>query len=120
MPWDEARIFLGLPIYFSSAHWTLHYLKPKYLGFIGFDMNYKPTEDGSTAFYGTGYDIKNRGMPDYMYQVINVYNNNQNIMTTFFERLSQRAGGTKLFNLSDDPESMLPWERITFEDFKAL
>lgn len=120
MEWKDARIYLGLPMYFGSAHWTLHYLKPDYLGFIGFDMNYTPTDDGSTAFYGVGYDIQTRGIPDPMYQFQRVYKNDPDILQKLFERLDERRGKTKLFNLSDDPDSLLPWEKISFEEFKEL
>ena len=120
MSWQDARIFLGLPMYFTSAHWTLHYLNPKYLGFIGFDMNYTPTEDGSTAFYGVGHDIKTRGIPDPIYQFRKVYKNDPDIFNKLLDRLDERRGRTKLFNLSDDPNTVLPWEKITFEEFKEL
>ena len=120
MAWNTARIHLGLPMYFGAAHWSLWYLKPKYLAFIGFDMNYTPSEDGSTAFYGEGYDIQTRGIPDPLYQMRKIYGNDPDMLNKLFDRLDETKGNTKLFNLSDDPSSVLPWERITFDEFKEL
>jgi len=122
MEWSDARIFLGLPIYFTSTYWALFYLKPTHIGFIGFDMNYTPQKDGSTAFYGVGYDIQKRGMPDPLYQFRNVeeYKNNPDILKTLFDRLNERKGNTKLVNLSDDPDSVLPWDKMSFEDFMVM
>lgn len=119
MPFHEARYFLGLPMYFGAAYWSLYWLKPKHLGFIGFDMNYKPKEDGSTTFYGVGHDIKTRGIPDPLYQLKEIYKD-ENMMDILFSRLEERKVNCKLWNLSDEPESLLPWERITFEEFRSL
>ena len=64
MPFKNARLFLGLPMYFGLTYWSIHYMKPKHLAFLGFDMNYTPDADGNTAFYGKGLDMQVRGMPD--------------------------------------------------------
>lgn len=119
MEWKEARKFLGLPIYFGVSYWILHYLKPSAIGYIGFDMNYVP-QDGKTAFYGTGIDIQKRGMPDPLYQIKKEYGGDENIMNTLFDRLNERKGNTALYNLSTDENSVLPWDKITFEEFKSL
>lgn len=122
MEWSEARIFLGLPIYFTATYWVLNYLKPTHIGFIGFDMNYTPKADGSTAFYGVGYDMQKRGMPDPLYQFKNVkeYRDDPNIIHKLFDRLDKRKGEAKLLNLSDDPDSILPWEKVSFEQFVEM
>ena len=122
MEWSRARIFLGLPIYFTATYWVLHYLKPTHIGFIGFDMNYTPKEDGSTAFYGVGYDMQKRGMPDPLYQFRNVkeYKDDPNIINTLFNRLDERKRDTMLLNLSDDPSSVLPWDKLSFDEFTRM
>lgn len=61
MPFNEARVYLGMLMYFGAAYWSLYYMKPKHLGFIGFDMNYTPNDEGHTTHYGVGHDIKTRG-----------------------------------------------------------
>ena len=124
MPWKKARLHLGLPIYFTMSYWALHYLNPTHIGFIGFDMDYTPSDDGSTSFYGVGYDMKKRGMPDPLYQFRNVpaYANNPNILNELLERLSIKSENNKckLINLSDNPNSVLPWDKMSFEEFKVL
>lgn len=122
MPWQQARIYLGLPIYFTSTYWALWHLKPSYIGYIGFDMNYTPKEDGSTTFYGVGHDMKTRGVPDPLYQFRTVpeYKNDPDPFNTLLNRLDEYRGSTELYNLSDDPDSLLPWKKISFEQFKAL
>lgn len=122
LPWKEARIHLGLPIYFTLSYWVLHYLKPTHIGFLGFDMNYVPDEKGSTTFYGVGYDMQNRGIPDPLYQFRNIeaYKKHDNMMEILLERLIMRKGSCELYNLSDDPSSVLPWQKITIEQFRGL
>lgn len=122
MEWQKARIFLGLPIYFTATYWALYHLKPTHIGFIGFDMNYTPKDDGSTAFYGVGYDMQKRGIPDPLYQFRNVkeYKDDPDILNKLFGRLDDKKGSTELFNLSDDPESVLPWEQVSFEEFGGM
>jgi len=122
MLWKRARIFLGLPIYFTVSYWALHYLKPTHIGYIGFDMNYTPQQDGSTAFYGVGYDMQKRGIPDPLYQFRNIeaYKKDPNIMKTLLTRLDERSNGCKLLNLSNDENSVLPWDKINFEEFRSL
>ena len=122
MNFAEARIWCGMPIYFNLTYWSMHYLKPEVIGFIGFDMNYTPKEDGSTAFYGKGIDMQLRGIPDPLYQVQTMYKNDPNTMDILFDRLEgkRKEHGVKFFNLSDDPESILPWEKITFDEFKEV
>lgn len=122
LDWSKARIHLGLPIYFTLSYWVLYYLKPTHIGFLGFDMNYTPDEKGSTTFYGVGYDMQNRGMPDplYQFQKIKAYKKHDNMMEILFDRLNMRKGSCKFYNLSDDSSSVLPWQKITIEQFRGL
>lgn len=120
MPWSEARIHLGLPIYFTMTYWALHYLKPDAIGFIGFDMNYTPGPEGETTFYGKGHDMITRGVPDPLYQFRTVPEykaHGDAMMGILMDRLERRSTA-KLFNLSDDPTSILPWKQISFQEFK--
>lgn len=119
-PDSQVTKFLGPTMYFTAAYWTLYYLKPKFLGFIGFDMNYTPDNEGNTAFYGKGIDIQRRGIPDPFYQMRFFDGDPKDNLNIFFERLDSNRGECKLFNLSDDPNTLLPWEKISFEDFKTL
>lgn len=121
MVWEEARIHLGLPIYFTITYWALYHLKPTHIGFIGFDMNYTPGPEGETTFYGKGYDMQKRGIPDPLFQFRTVpeYKKHGDAMFgILLDRLKKYKGDCKLVNLSDDPTSILPWEQVTFEEFK--
>lgn len=123
MPWERARIHLGLPIYFTLTYWALYHLRPTHIAFIGFDMNYTPGPEGETTFYGQGYDMKTRGIPDPLYQfrVIPEYKEHGDAMFgILLDRLKERLGNTQLWNLSDDPTSVLPWEQITINKFREL
>lgn len=122
MVWEEARIHLGLPIYFTITYWALYHLKPTHIGFIGFDMNYTPGPEGETTFYGKGYDMQKRGIPDPLFQFRTVpeYKKHGDAMFgILLDRLKKYKGDCKLVNLSDDPTSILPWEQVTFEEFKS-
>lgn len=123
MPWERARIYLGLPIYFTLTYWVLHNFKPSHIGFLGFDMNYAPGPNGETAFYGVGHDMKKRGVPDPLYQFRTIpeyAKEGDKMMGILLSRLNDRRGDTQFYNLSDDPTSVLPWERATFEEFKNM
>lgn len=125
MPWEEARLHCGLPIYFTATYWAMHYLKPTEIAFAGFDMDYTPQENGATAFYGVGYDIQTRGVPDPLYQ----FRNNPtykrmaaqgiDVYALLIDRLKQKTSsiGCQLFNLSDNPKTMLPWEHKSITEF---
>jgi hypothetical protein len=123
MRWEEARIHLGLPIYFTMTYWALHYLKPDALGFIGFDMNYTPGPEGETTFYGKGFDMQKRGVPDPLYQFRTVPEykaHGDAMMGILMDRLQRRAYRVNMVNLSDDPTSILPWKQMSFDEFKEL
>lgn len=120
LPWQQARIHLGLPIYFTLSYWALYYLKPKHMAFLGFDMNYTPGPNGETTFYGKGYDMQKRGEPDPLFQFKRHYKNLENPMKTLLERLDIRRENTQFYNLSTDPDTVLPWNKISIEEFKNL
>lgn len=120
LPWEKARIHLGLPIYFTMAYWALWHLKPDAIGFIGFDMNYTPGPKGETTFYGKGYDMQKRGVPDPLFQFKKHYSNLEKPIETLLQRLDDRRGDTQFYNLSSDPKSVLPWNKITIQQFKEL
>ena len=123
MKWEEARIHLGLPIYFTMTYWALHYLKPDALGFIGFDMNYTPGPEGETTFYGKGFDMQKSGVPDPLYQFRTVPEykaHGDAMMDILMDRLQRRAYRVNMVNLSDDPTSILPWKQMSFDEFKEL
>jgi len=119
MHWEKARIYCGLPIYFTTMYWTLYYLQPKLIGCIGFDMDYTPQSDGSTSFYGLGYDMQTRGEPDPLYQFRHHYKDLKDPMGTLLERLQNKANqvGCKIVNLSDNPKTQLKWEYNSWEQF---
>lgn len=125
LPWEKARIHCGLPIYFTITYWALHYLNPSEIAFAGFDMDYTPQADGATTFYGVGYDIQTRGVPDPLYQ----FRNNPeykrmalkgiDVYSLLITRLrgAGQAKRCKFFNLSDNPKTMLPWDHKSIEEF---
>ena len=120
LDWQKARIYLGLPIYFTISYWALYYLKPTHIGYLGFDMNYVPDSDGSTTFYGKGYDMQTRGVPDPIFQFKRFYTDLKDPMKTLLERLNARKEKTKLYNLSTDTNAVLPWQKISIDDFRNL
>jgi hypothetical protein len=119
MQWDKARVYCGLPIYFTTMYWALYYLKPQMIGCIGFDMDYTPQPDGSTSFYGLGYDMSTRGVPDPLYQFRKFYKDLKDPMGTLLKRLEDKSSevGCKIVNLSDNPKTQLKWEYNTWEQF---
>lgn len=54
----------GYSIVLCASYWVLSKLSPSEIYYLGCDMNYEPSKDGSTAFYGTGFDIASRGVSD--------------------------------------------------------
>lgn len=119
MGWEEARVFLGLPIYFTAAHWAIWYLKPSLVGHIGFDMDYTPARGGATAFYGVGHDIRTRGVPDPHYQVMKKYGGDPHAMQKLMKRLDERRNGAEFVNLSRNPDTVLPWKFMSIKEFQC-
>lgn len=117
----KANIHAGLTMYFPMMYWTIYHIKPKFIGCLACDMVYKNENSNNTSFYGIGEDFKKRGLSDPSFMKSHPeYKNDPNIFNTLFERLKKYKGNTKIFNLSTEKETVLPWERISFEDFKLL
>ena len=108
----------GYSITLNAGYWALGELKPDIIGLLGADMNYTPDEDGNTHIYGVGYDIKTKGVsdPDRMVKVHG--NNDPEYLNTIYMRLVEYAEkqNCKVYNLSRDIETRLPYERVRPED----
>ena len=118
--WHESAMYLGPATYFALMYWSMYYVKPKYIGCLGLDMIYEPNNLGETHFYGKGYDMQVRGMPDLHYQIYKHFDGDFSVIDSFFERLDKLKGSTKIFNLSDNEKTILPWEHISIEEFQKL
>ena len=118
--WNASAMYLGPSTYFALMYWCLYYVQPKYIGCLGLDMVYEPNDLGETHFYGKGYDIKTKGMPDLHYQIHKHFDGDFSVIDSFFERLDKLKGSTKIFNLSDNEKTILPWEHISIEEFQKL
>lgn len=109
-----------------AGYYALWKVKPKVIGYLGADMNYTPDENGSTHFYGVGYDIKRNGVadPDRMAKI----HGRKMGMTPdryihhIFTRLGEvaRESGCAIYNLSKDPNTRLPYEQTTPEVFDGF
>jgi hypothetical protein len=85
-------------IHFSTSFWVMHALKPQRIGYLGCDFNYT---GNNTHFYGRGQSIlakEPHGLS----------------LSEFFEIQAQlcRHAGVSLVNLSEDPDSLLPYPRL--------
>ncbi len=118
--WPEAGLELGPSTYFALMYWSLYNLQPTHIACFALDMIYKPDEDKNTAFYGEGIDFQQRGMPDLHFQIYKYFDGDFSVIDTFFELLEKNRGNTQIYNLSTEPDSLLPWPRITLEEFKQL
>lgn len=54
----------GFAVVLAASYWVLHTFKPTEIYYLGCDMNYERSKDGSTAFYGIGHDIAKNGIAD--------------------------------------------------------
>jgi hypothetical protein len=122
----------GYSITLCAAYWSLRYLKPDNIMFLGADMNYQPDEQGNTHFYGVGFDIKNNGIPDPFKMammkkknqswsdeeyIFEIYNRFDAISKNGFPRITDHKPAN-VYNLSDDPDSLLPYQRLDWRQFK--
>lgn len=107
----------GYAITLNAAYWTLMFLRPKKIAFIGCDMNYTPSEDGSTSFYGVGDDIKENGIPDPDRMVKVHLNDEKDGLQKIYNRFREIAALNKIkvYNLSDDPDTRLPYPKISID-----
>lgn len=114
---------LGITMFFAATYWVIWYLKPDTVGFIGCDMDYTPTEDGSTHFYGVGHDIKERGIPDPNKALAETFRHEQDPVEHGFKycfdeltRVSQERC-IKLINFSDNEKSRLPYRKERLDKY---
>ena len=107
----------GYSITLNAAYWTLLFLRPKRIGFIGCDMNYTPSEDGATAFYGIGDDIKENGIPDPDRMVDVHLGGGEDALEKIYQRFSDIAKGNNIevVNFSKDPDTRLPYPQVEFK-----
>lgn len=111
----------GYSITLCSSYWVLANLKPKRMFYLGADMNYVPTKDGSTHIYGVGNDIKKHGVPDPDRMVKQHGNERPEYLAEIYMRFHDIAKekGTKVFNLSGMKEGVrLPFPMFDIEQFK--
>lgn len=112
----------GYSITLNAGYWALDKLQPSVIGLLGADMNYTPAEDGSTHFYGVGWDVKNNkcGKPD-PDRMADLYGrNNPNYLHDIYMRLAHKAKeqGCKVYNLSTVEDTRLPYEKVTPSSLK--
>jgi len=111
----------GYSIALNTAYWTLATLRPKVICFLGADMNYTPKEDGSTSIYGIGLDIKKNGIPDpfRMAKQHGKGKQQDEYIKELYLRFNKIAeeNNCKVFNLSEDPDSLLPYKKSKPELF---
>jgi len=105
----------GSNITLCGAYFALSELQPSIIGFLGADMNYTPDAQGNTSFYGVGYDIKKRNMPDPDYMVKRLGKGDKNYLTRIFQKFEQFSAESncKVFNFSDDPDTRLPFKQTS-------
>jgi hypothetical protein len=104
----------GFSIMLNASYWALDNLNPKEIYYLGADMNYCPDENGNTHFYGVGFDIKNKGIsdPDLMVKVRG--NGDPDYLIKIYKRFENIANQNdcKLYNLSRDEKTRLPYEKF--------
>lgn len=108
----------GYSITLNAGYWALAELQPDVLALLGADMNYTPDKDGNTHFYGIGYDIKTKGIPDPDRMVKKHGNDDPNYLNKIYLRLVEYAEkqNCKVYNVSQNIETRLPYERVKPED----
>lgn len=106
----------GYSITLAGSYWALENLDPKQIGFIGCDMNYKPNNEGHTAFYGVGLDIKKRKKPD-PDQMAERYgkDNPEEYLRSVYQRFYDiaKSKGVEVFNISGEENTRLPYPMKT-------
>ena len=113
----------GYSITLNAGYWVLDNLKPDVMGFLGADMNYTPSKDGFTHFYGVGWDVKNNagGIPD-PDRMVNMYGkeNKDTYLHDIYMRLVEHANKQhcEVFNLSSEQNTRLPYTRKTPLEFE--
>lgn len=112
----------GFSITLTAGYWSLVHLNPSIIGFLGADMNYTPDkETGATSFYGVGYDIRTRNEsdPDRMAKLHkSEKQSEEDYLQYIYKRLELNAEkqNCKVYNLSKDIETRLPYERRSADE----
>jgi len=110
----------GYSIMLCASYWALDTLKPKKMYYLGADMNYTPQPDGSTHIYGVGLDIK-KGQPD-PDRMAKMYAAKGQEPAEYLREVYMRfyniavEKGVEVFNLSDDPQSRLPYPKKSIQE----
>jgi len=109
------RFERGNLIFFHACYYTLEIYNPKKIGFIGCDMDYDLyAEDEDDSIYGKS-DVTTRH-PERLWNEGN-YNKEFIIEKLHkFENIFSKRGG-KCYNLSTADWTLLPFEKINYEDF---
>lgn len=106
----------GRSITLAASYWVLCNLKPTEIGYLGADMNYTPDDKGDTHIYGLGLDIKKNGIPDPV-RMARQYKKTEESDDEYIENIYMRfyniatEQGVNVFNLSNDPDTKLPYPR---------
>lgn len=108
-----------MTMFFNASYWALVYLKPKVIGYMGCDMNYKAEAGQATHFYGIGKDIQKRGIPDPDKFIKQHYKGDKKALDILFTELGRdaEAQSCKLVNFSQE-ETRLPYEKADWNNFK--
>ena len=100
----------GNIIFFHTCYYVLEIYDPKIIGFIGCDMDYDQySDDEDNSFYGKS----NMETGD------TIYTNSQELILEKikrFEDIFSKRGG-KCYNLSTADWTLLPFEKMNYEDF---
>lgn len=102
----------GFSVMLNASYFALS-LYPREIFYLGADMNYKADADGNTHIYGKGLDIKKYGKPDPERAVELHGNGDPNYLIDLYHRFGTvaRTRKIRLWNLSVDPESRLPYPK---------
>ena len=104
------RFERGDLIFFHACYYTLEIYDPKKIGFIGCDMDYEHyTEDEDDSIYGKSDVGKMWNTGDYDKELIIEKCHK-------FENILKDRGG-RCYNLSTADWSLLPFEKMNYEDF---
>ncbi len=100
----------GNTIFFHACYYTLEIYNPKKIGFIGCDMDYERyAKDEDDTIYGKSDVGKMWNTGDYDKELI------LEKIKKFEDVFSKRGG--KCYNLSTADWTLLPFEKINYEDF---
>jgi len=114
----------GFSITLCASYYALDTFDPDVIGYLGADMNYNPSPDGSTHIYGVGIDIKNNGVPD-PDRMANLYGpkagmSPEEYLTHIYNRFVDVATSDRsrrVVNLSTCEDSRLPYPKALPQTF---